>query len=98
MDLIWCGANGFAEAAYSRVFNARKPEREPAGVAFPEHDEDVIECVRLARDRELQLSVRSGGHSWAAWSVRDDALLVDMSRMRNVSYSPDSGIAIANPA
>ena len=25
-----------------------------------------------------KVSVRSGGHSWAAWSVRDDALLIDL--------------------
>lgn len=98
MDVIWRGDDGLREAAYGRVFNARKPDRAPTGVAFPESDADVVEAVRLARERGLQVSVRSGGHSWAAWSVRDEALLVDMGRMREISYDPDTGIAIANPA
>jgi len=98
MQVVWRGADAFDEAAYGRVFNARKPERSPAAVAFPESDDDVIAAVRLARERSLQVSVRSGGHSWAGWSVRDDALLIDMARMRSIQYDPDSGIAVANPA
>ena len=34
--------------------------------------------VRLARERGWQVAVRSGGHSWAQWSVRDDALVIDL--------------------
>src|SRR3954465_1050243 len=98
MRIVWRGEAGFADAAHGRVFNARKPEREPAAVAFPTSDDDGIEAVKLARAPGLQVSVRAGGHSWAAWSVRDEALLVDLGGMRSVDYDPDTGIAVANPA
>ena len=42
--------------------------------------------------------MRAGGHSWAAWSVRDDVLLIDLGRMREMAYDPDTGIATASPA
>ena len=38
----------------------------------------MVDGVRLARERGWQVSVRAGGHSWAGWSVRDDALLIDL--------------------
>ena len=40
--------------------------------------DDVIEGVRLAAERGWAVAVRSGGHSWAAWSLRNDALLIDL--------------------
>jgi FAD/FMN-containing dehydrogenase len=98
MDVVWRGDDRFDDAAYGRIFNARRPEREPAAVAFPESDDDVIAAVKLARERGMRVSVRSGGHSWAGWSVRDDALLIDMGRMRSIDYDPDTGIAVVNPA
>ena len=42
--------------------------------------------------------MRAGGHSWAAWSVRDDALLIDLAGMREMTYDPGTGIATASPA
>ena len=42
--------------------------------------------------------MRAGGHSWAAWSVRDDVLLIDLGRMREMAYDPATGIATASPA
>ena len=48
------------EAAFGRIFNARKPERRPAGVVFPRDEQEVVEAVRLARERGWGISVRSG--------------------------------------
>ena len=42
--------------------------------------------------------MRSGGHSWAAWSVRDDALLIDLGGLRDIRYDPATGIAAVRPA
>ena len=51
------------------------------------------------RDRDLKVSVRAGGHSWAAWSVRDDGAAdrprADAARS---TYDPDDGIVTASPA
>ncbi len=81
----------------ARVFNARRPDRFPAGVLQAESEEDVVAGVRLARERGLKVSVRAGGHSWAAWSLRDDALLIDLGAMREMTFDPATGIATASP-
>jgi FAD/FMN-containing dehydrogenase len=62
------------------------------------NDDDVIEGVRLAGERGWPVSVRSGGHSWAAWSLHDDALLIDLGDLRDIEYDTATGIVSARPA
>jgi FAD/FMN-containing dehydrogenase len=91
------GAPGFEAACHDRIFNGRKPaERTPAAVLFAASDQDVVDGVRLAGERGWPVTVRSGGHSWAGWSVRDDALLIDLGDMRDMSI--DGEVASARPA
>jgi len=88
----------YEQARTGRIFNARRPDRFPAAVLLAESEEDVIEGVRLAVERGWPVSVRSGGHSWAAWSLRDDALLIDLGSLRDISFDPDTGVAAVRPA
>ncbi len=81
----------------ARVFNERRPDRYPAGVLVASCEEYVVAGVRLARKRGLRVSVRAGGHSWAVWSLRDDALLIDLGGLREMTYDPKTGIATASP-
>ncbi|HEY7619044.1 MAG TPA: FAD-binding oxidoreductase [Solirubrobacteraceae bacterium] len=97
MRLVERGHAGFEEACFGRLFNARTPdERVPAAVLFAASDDDVVAGVRLARECGWQVSVRSGGHSWAGWSVRDDALLIDLGDMREMTCEGE--VATARPA
>jgi len=96
--LVLRGEPGYGQARVGRIFNARRPDRFPAAVLLAADDDDVIEGVRLAARRGWPVSVRSGGHSWAAWSLRDDALLIDLGGMRDISYEPATGIVSARPA
>jgi FAD/FMN-containing dehydrogenase len=88
----------YEQARVGRIFNARRPDRFPAAVLLGASDDDVIKGVRLAGERGWTVSVRSGGHSWAAWSLRDDALLIDLGAMRDLSYDPVTGVVSARPA
>lgn len=95
------GDEGFEEAAVGRVFNGRRPspaERRPEAVLFAESDEDLIKAVKLAKTNGWSLAMRSGGHSWAAWSVQNGTLLIDMSRLQDATYDEATGIASARPA
>jgi FAD/FMN-containing dehydrogenase len=96
--LIRRGDPLYEQARTGRIFNARRPERFPAAVLLAESDDDVIAGVRLAAEEGWPVSVRSGGHSWAAWSLRDEALLIDLGGMRDLSYDPATGIASVRPA
>lgn len=92
------GEDGFEEARVSRVFNRRLPSRQPAAIVRPTTEAEVVAAVRLARSRGWQVAVRSGGHSWAQWSVRDDALVIDLGGLREMTYDAATGIATASPA
>jgi hypothetical protein len=88
----------YEDARVGRVFNGRKPQRFPSAVLFAESIDDVIAGIRLARENGWTISVRSGGHSWAGWSVCDGALLMDLGRMREMTYDAQTGIVTASPA
>lgn len=93
------GDDDFEEACLGRVFNARRPaDRRPAAVLEAVTEQDVVEGVRLALERGWQVAVRSGGHSWASWSVRRDALLIDLGGFREMTYDAGTGIATATPS
>jgi FAD/FMN-containing dehydrogenase len=98
VKLHWRGDPGYEEARVGPVFNARRPERYPEAVLLAASEEDVVAGVRLARERGLQVAVRAGGHSWAAWSVRDGTLLIDLGEMQELEIDPETGIVRAGPA
>jgi hypothetical protein len=88
----------FEQAAVSRIFNQRRPSGRPAAVLRADGVADVAAGVRLARAEGLRVAVRSGGHSWAAWSLRDDTLLIDLAAFTQMSYDDETGIVTAGPA
>ena len=96
--LLRRGDPGYEQARVGRIFNARRPGRFPTAVLLAADDDDVIEGVRLAAEHGWTVTVRSGGHSWAAWSLRDDALLIDLGGMRDIAYEPATGVVSARPA
>jgi hypothetical protein len=96
--LLRPGDAGFAAAAASRVFNQRRPSRRPAAVLRAAGVADVAAGVRLAAAEGLRVAVRAGGHSWAAWSLREDTLLIDLAAFTALDYDEGSGIVTAGPA
>jgi FAD/FMN-containing dehydrogenase len=92
------GDPGFEEAALSRIFNQRRPARRPAAVLRAAGVADVIAGVRLARRNGWGVAVRSGGHSWAAWSLREQTLLLDLAELTGIGYDPGSGVVTVGPA
>jgi FAD/FMN-containing dehydrogenase len=68
-------------------------DRRPALIARCTGAADVIAAVNFARDHELLLSVRGGGHNVAGNAVCDDGLMLDLSLMRGVFVDPGKRIA-----
>ncbi|HTR91936.1 MAG TPA: FAD-dependent oxidoreductase [Trebonia sp.] len=89
---------GYDDAAVSRIFNQRRRPRRPAAVLRPAGVADVAAGVRLAVAEGLRVAVRSGGHSWAAWSLRDDTLLIDLAAFTGMDYDEASGTVTVGPA
>jgi len=97
-ELILREGPRFESARTDRIFNRRLSDRRPAAVLRVGSEQDVVRGVRLARERGWNVAVRSGGHSWAQWSVRDDALVLDLAGLQELDYDPQTGIATASPA
>ena len=70
-------------------------DRRPAAIARCLGVADVQVGVRYARANALPLCIKGGGHNIAGLAVADDALMLDMSRMRGVFVDPSSRIAHA---
>ncbi|MFE2580866.1 FAD-binding protein [Streptomyces sp. NPDC059378] len=69
------------------VFNAMI-DRRPAVIAQCADEADVVRAVRFARDLDLHVAVRGGGHSVAGMGLGDNALVVDLRRMHEVTVDP----------
>ena len=62
--------------------------RRPAVIVRCAGVADVLACVRIAREHDLSVAVRGGGHSVAGKSVCDDGLMIDMSMMKGIRVDP----------
>src|SRR3954465_11151830 len=64
------------------VFNAMI-DKQPALIARCANPDDVAAAVGIARDHDLLLAVRGGGHNGAGLGTCDDRELLDLSAMRD---------------
>jgi FAD/FMN-containing dehydrogenase len=68
-------------------------DRYPRLIARCRGTADVAAAVRFAREHDLEIAVRGGGHNVAGTAVCDDGIVIDLSAMRAVRVDPDSGTA-----
>ena len=81
-----------AYAAARQVWNGATDCR-PALFALCQTVEDVQAAVRVARSHGLPLSVRGGGHDWAGRALRENGLVIDLSKMRKVDVDSHAQVA-----
>jgi FAD/FMN-containing dehydrogenase len=58
---------------------------------------DVINAVHFARDNNLLVSVRGGGHNVAGSSICDGGIMIDLSHMKSIRVDPVQRTARAEP-
>jgi FAD/FMN-containing dehydrogenase len=68
-------------------------DKYPALIARCSGTADVIDAVNFARENDLLVAVRGGGHNVAGSAVCDDGLVIDLSEMTGVRVDPDSQTA-----
>src|SRR6478672_9360049 len=80
------------DAAYEAsrgIWNGMFDDRRPGLIARCADVSDVQSAVRAASSAGLLTAVRCGGHSLAGFSTCDGGMVLDLSRMRQVTVDPD---------
>jgi FAD/FMN-containing dehydrogenase len=79
-------------AAARAVFNAMHRSR-PDVIASCATTDDVVAAVKRAREENLRVAVRGGGHSVAGLSAIEGGMLIDLAPMNGVEVDADRRMA-----
>jgi FAD/FMN-containing dehydrogenase len=79
---------GDAEYETARKVHNGMIDRHPALIARCVDVADVVASVNFAREHEVLLAIRCGGHNGPGLGTCDDGLVIDLSRMRSVRVDP----------
>jgi hypothetical protein len=84
-----------ADSGYddARTVWNRMIDRRPAMIARCARAADVVVAVRFAREHDLLVSVRSGGHNVTGNAVCERGLMIDLSPMKAVRVDPARRLA-----
>jgi len=71
------------------LFNKRL-SRRPQLIAVCSNESGVQKAVRVANQRQLPVSVKSGGHSFEGYSATDGSLMIDLTPMNAYRLTVDN--------
>lgn len=66
------------------VYNAMIDKR-PAAIAICQSETDVVKAVNFARENDIEIAIRGGGHNGAGLALVDDGLVIDLSKMKGIA-------------
>jgi FAD/FMN-containing dehydrogenase len=93
-ELLQPGDEGYDVA---RVVWNGMIDRRPALIVRARGAADVIAAVNFAREHDLILAVRGGGHNVAGNAVCDNGLMLDLSLMKGIRVDAEARTARAEP-
>ena len=64
-------------------------DRRPAAILRCTSPEDVVAAVRFAREADLEIAVKCGGHSVLGLSVPNGGMMIDLSPLSAVRVDPE---------
>jgi FAD/FMN-containing dehydrogenase len=78
----------------ARKVNNAMINKRPRMIAKCADVADVIECVNFARENNILLSIRGGGHNAGGLGICDDGLVIDLSPINYVRVDPRAKTAV----
>jgi FAD/FMN-containing dehydrogenase len=63
-------------------------DKHPRLIARCLNTADIVDAVKFAREEDLEISVKGGGHNPAGRSVTDGGLMIDLSFMKGIHVDP----------
>jgi hypothetical protein len=91
------GDEAYENKRRNLVWQAIKPERYPDRIYEINSEQDIVDALAEARAAQRRVSVVANGHSYAANGIRDDTMVLDISRLREVRIDADQRVAYIQP-
>src|SRR5688572_5775765 len=89
---------GFAALRESMAWNSRPlHSRSPDAIVQAASVDDVSVAVKFARQRGFKVAARGGGHNYFGAAVRNNGLLVDLSRLKRIALDAAGRRATVQP-
>ena len=77
-----------AEYDEARSVHNAMIDKRPALIARPATPDEVARVVAFARDNDLLLAIRGGGHNGAGLGTADDGVVIDLSLLKDIEVDP----------
>jgi FAD/FMN-containing dehydrogenase len=86
-----------SDAEYPKAITrwANNAQRNSKVVAFVKDADDIVLAIKFAKDHQLPIAIRSGGHDTSGSSSSEGGLVIDLSRYLNgVKVDPERKVAV----
>ena len=91
------GAADYESSRRGMLWNGLKPERFPDAIVHVGAESDVGEAIRFARQHNLKVAVRGGGHHWHNPALRQGGLLLNLSGLNRLEVDAQNRTAMVQP-
>jgi FAD/FMN-containing dehydrogenase len=86
---------GHPQYDVSREIWNRRFDRRPSIIVRCTSTADVVAAVRFAREHDLEIAIKGGGHHAAGYASTDGGVLLDLSGLRAMEINPEQRYAVA---
>ena len=74
-------------------FNTRI-EKYPAIIALCKNENGISEAIKYAKEKNLPVAIKSGGHSMEGFSCNNDGMVINLSLLKNMEWIDNETIKV----